>query len=53
MNIEQRIKDKYKTKYQFAKAHQLDHSLVHYWCTKDWEKMSYKLKERITRILDK
>lgn len=51
MNLEKKIKQKYKNKYQFAKANNLDYSLVHYWCSKDWDKMSYKLRERIKSFI--
>ena len=41
------IKTLYSTPYKFAKAFNLDSSLVHYWSKKKWHELTYKTKVRV------
>jgi len=51
MNLKEHIKKKYKSQYAFAEQKGLKASLVSYWCSKKWEHLTYKTRNRILNYL--
>ena len=50
MDLNKHIKDNYKSKYAFAKAFNLTPQLVNYWCSKEWDHLSWNTKQRIKKV---
>jgi len=53
MDLKKVIERQNGTMYKFALKHDLSHQRVHYWCSKDWERLNYTTREKIKNLLNK
>ena len=53
MDLQKHIKDNYGTRYRFAKDNNIEIQSVYYWCSKEWDRLSYNTRQRILKITDK
>ena len=52
MDLRKTITDKHGSLYRFAKENNISPQRVNHWVSKDFETLSYKLKQRILNLLN-
>ena len=50
MDLKKHIKDNYGTRYKFAKDNNIEIQSVYYWCSKEWDRLSYNTRQKILKI---
>lgn len=53
MDLNKHIKDNYGTRYKFAKDNNIEIQSVYYWCSKEWDRLSFNTREKIKGYVDK